>query len=239
MDSIKFKNYFSTQVLNIDPEIEEYIKWNKLYFLKNFKQLLPIDKTSNILELGCGFGKNLLVLESLGYKNCHGIDISQEQIEYAKNVLGLCNVEKVDIFQYLYNNSTSYNCILLIDVLEHFSDDELFKISVYLKPALKENGILIIQVPNGITIFNPIFYGDITHKRAFSTYSVRQFLKMADFDQPDFFEPNIPVNNTASFIKNVIWKLFLRPFLSLYIFISYKRMKPTILTNNLIVRVCK
>ena len=62
------------------------LKWEKTYLLlrRNEKlrekriRMFDLDKSSYILDLGCGDGLNLKILQKLGYKNICGLDNSRE-----------------------------------------------------------------------------------------------------------------------------------------------------------------
>lgn len=46
--------------------------------------LLPLDKTSRILDVGCGTGDNLALMKASGYLSLTGIDIARDMVEAAK-----------------------------------------------------------------------------------------------------------------------------------------------------------
>ncbi|MBK8637485.1 MAG: class I SAM-dependent methyltransferase [Chromatiaceae bacterium] len=48
-----------------------------------FKACLPTDRSAAILDVGCGHGNFLFMLEQLGYRNLEGVDMSSEQLEQA------------------------------------------------------------------------------------------------------------------------------------------------------------
>ncbi len=108
-------------------ELTELIKWLNL---KNF----------NILEIGCGTGKNLDVLRKFG--KTWGLDNSKEAIKFSKkrglNNLVLGEAENIPF------SGGKFNLIILLDVLEHTDDiktlKEIFRVLV-------PGGYLIITVP--------------------------------------------------------------------------------------------
>ena len=63
----------------------------------------PIDKDANIVELGCGQGRNIKALKDLGYTNVIGVEINSENIEQSlidypeDNIL----IVKDDVSQFL------------------------------------------------------------------------------------------------------------------------------------------
>jgi cyclopropane fatty-acyl-phospholipid synthase-like methyltransferase/short-subunit dehydrogenase len=62
------------------------------YLIKNASSVVPITKTSTILDIGCGTGRTIVQI-CLKY-NCHGVglDLSDEQIKDAKSYLNQINL---------------------------------------------------------------------------------------------------------------------------------------------------
>ena len=100
-----------------------------------------------VLDVGCGNGSELaLPLGRLGFQ-VTGIDIHAESIEHAKqmgadvgNLSYVCGrVEELE--------SPPYDVVILSEVLEHLSEPRLL-LSAGLD-HLKQNGVIIVTVPNG------------------------------------------------------------------------------------------
>jgi 2-polyprenyl-3-methyl-5-hydroxy-6-metoxy-1,4-benzoquinol methylase len=153
------------------------------FFNKNLiQELCKISKIKNdikIIEIGAGWGKNLLALKSLGFTNVHGVDISEEQVQLSQN-LGLNTVSLSGSAQDLLSifGSDSVDCILLIDILEHLTIDDLYLYAQSINKILKKNGLIVIQVPNDLAPFSSIRSGDLTHYRAFNNESINQFVQL-------------------------------------------------------------
>lgn len=60
---------------------------------------LPVDKSTNIVDLDCGGGKLLYFFKRMGYQNITGVDISPEQAKLAKQVTS--NVQEANVLDYL------------------------------------------------------------------------------------------------------------------------------------------
>src|SRR5690349_110334 len=75
--------------------------------------LRGIDQQARVLEIGCGSGELLAFLQSRGFLNAHGIDISPEQVALAR-ARGV-DAEVGDALR----TSGSYALIIAVDVLEH------------------------------------------------------------------------------------------------------------------------
>lgn len=148
---ILYNRYTTTSALaNVD--VNQTLDWTKAYMKDNFSAFLPRDKSARILEIGCGYGRNLLALQALGYTNTQGIDLSGEQVSYAQHTLGLGQVQQADALEWLQQAEPGFACILLIDVLEHLDLDTLMAL------------------------------GDLTHVRAFTSQSLQQFFSSVGLD---------------------------------------------------------
>jgi 2-polyprenyl-3-methyl-5-hydroxy-6-metoxy-1,4-benzoquinol methylase len=160
-----YEKYFQNQSgRRLNKELTEKIKEDWKQLSGEILPLLPANKNSSILDIGCGYGDLLMLLDQSGYKNCRGIDISPEQVETAKS-LGLNNVEVANVFEYLAVHPAGFDCITGIDIIEHFSKDELVHLLELVKSALKENGIAIFRTPNMDGLLSSVYaYGDYTHQ---------------------------------------------------------------------------
>jgi 2-polyprenyl-3-methyl-5-hydroxy-6-metoxy-1,4-benzoquinol methylase len=230
-----YKHYLSTQAFTDGQGLSEGLKWSHSYFKAHYVKLLPLNKESEILDVGCGYGRYLWSLNKLGYKKCYGIDISEEQVDYAKNVLQLNNVERIDALSWLEDKESFFDVIFAIDILEHFNTYDLVDLCQKIFNSLKPGGRFIVQVPNGASLINPIVYGDLTHVRAFTVESIKQLFLLAGFIPPfEYYE--IPPHNFNSIhiLKNTLWRLFLRPIINFVVVATYHRMSPAIYTNNFI-----
>jgi 2-polyprenyl-3-methyl-5-hydroxy-6-metoxy-1,4-benzoquinol methylase len=235
-----FEQYSSTQAFKDGQDITETLKWSHSYFISNYLKFLPLDKKAKILDVGCGYGRYLLSLLKLGYTNCYGIDISVEQIDFARDVIRLNNVEKADATFWLEDKGSSIDVIIAIDILEHMNIDDLIVLCKKIYDSLKKGGQFIVQVPNGASLINPIIYGDLTHVRAFTVESIKQLFLLAGFSSPfEYYEIAPHDFNAIHTLKKIVWKLLLRPIIDLYITITYRRMSPSIYTNNFIAVAAK
>lgn len=101
------------------------------------------NKDASILEVGCGVGNFLYVLNSEGYKNVEGVDTCERFVRHAKSLVGDC-VKNIDIIK--YDTKKKYDCVILADVLEHSTNpDGIFR---KIRSLLKPNGVVILHGPN-------------------------------------------------------------------------------------------
>src|SRR5215472_17802417 len=90
-----YKNYTSTQALSgADEAVQLRVAEDNLRY--NILPHLPQNRNAHILDVPCGYGRYLKALASHGYTNASGIDISAEQIAFAREKLKLTKVEVAD-----------------------------------------------------------------------------------------------------------------------------------------------
>jgi SAM-dependent methyltransferase len=166
---------------------------------------LPENRQVRILDMGCGNGAFVAYLRHKGYEHVEGIDISTEQIEAGSSV-GISNLFKAEILPWIMGKKDQYDLIIALDVLEHFSRQEIYEILKYSKRALKKGGGMMIQTPNGEGIwYEKIFYGDITHETLLSRDSARQFILGTGFGSIQTYPIDFPVINLRSFLRKCAW----------------------------------
>jgi len=107
-----------------------------------------IPANGSILDVGCGNGIISMNLGKLGYQ-VHGIDISEKSIAKAKQLNALDNVKfEVISAEELTASGKNYNAIICSEVLEHLHDPAALLKTLF--NGLKDDGLLIVTVPNGI-----------------------------------------------------------------------------------------
>lgn len=100
-----------------------------------------------VLDVGCGNG---IISRSLGRKgfNVLGIDVSEKAIGRARELNETPNVRfEVMSAEKLAVSSEKYHAVVCSEVLEHLSQPE--KLLEVIHRSLKEDGVLIVTVPNG------------------------------------------------------------------------------------------
>ena len=211
----------------------------KNYFDNNFLPHLPEKRNISILEIGCGNGRYVERIKSLGYQDIIGIDISEDQINFAKNKLGLDCVFRSDAATWLENDEKKYDVIFCLDVLEHLELNDLIKITGLISKSLKTEGILIIQVPNSISPFSPVFHGDLTHKRAFTVSSLKQLFIHSGFANIDIHESKIKGSSFLTKLRQLIYSFILRPIFYFCSLVLHGAEEAGNYTQNLVAVVSK
>ena len=176
------------------------------------KGWLPENKDVAILEVACGRGRLLHFLKTKGYTNFLGIDISPEQILLAKQVTN--KVAQANAIEFLKAKECEYDLIIGLDIVEHFTKEEVICFLDVCFNALKPNGRLVLQTCNADSPFGLMhLYGDFTHEVCFNTNSLGRMFKLVGFEHVESREAGPVVHGFASAIRFVIWhsiRMFLR-----------------------------
>lgn len=235
-----YESYVSKFKSNTDKfDEDKYIFWSKVTSSR-LKGWLPTDKSSKILDAGCGPGNLLHMFNYLGFKNFEGIDISEEQISIARKITP--EVHLGDIFDFLAKKIDSYNLITAFDLLEHLEKGEAVKFLKLVRKALQNDGSLILHLPNASAPRGMHFQSsDMTHEQFYSPESVTQALNLCGYSDISFREVkpvstgisigSIPLNPKV-WLNKLSWKLIR----SAYRFRDYSEgYKQEIYTRNMLV----
>ena len=118
--------------------------------VKILPPLLPLGPI-NLIELGCSNGLNLFELAKVKRDIiAEGYDLDHPAIEHGEKVRkeyfhdSSITLHCADVTQ-IAATRNSYDCVLLMDVLEHITDDTA--ISDWVVAAAKEGGLVCISVP--------------------------------------------------------------------------------------------
>jgi len=233
-----YKDYTSTSMLTGLDE-RELTQWSIGYFSANIGPHLPKNRDARIIEIGCGYGRNIQALQELGYGNVRGIDISEEQIDYARSRLGLTNVEVGDAVAALEGAEETYDAILLLDVLEHLELAYSVRLIQAIRGALKPGGIFVIQVPNAMSPLSPNRHWDLTHLRAYTTHSMEQHLRLGGFTEMRHYELPPHVHGMASLIRRALWFAVVKPLISAYMLVANSDRMGGIYTMNMLTVACR
>lgn len=176
------------------------------YEYRYLPMLQKLDRQAPILELGCGAGTMLEFLKEMGFSRVTGIDISEEQICLAKNKR--LDARVGDVFEYLEAAEDGIGAIIALDFLEHFTKAEVTRLLTLIHKALKAEGMLIVQTPNGQGLFpGQVIYDDFTHMSVFTPGSLEQILSLVGFAEIRFEETGpIPAGLVGN-ARKALWKI--------------------------------
>lgn len=197
--------------------------------------LLPNNKTANILDIGCGYGVLLQMLQQHDYTNVLGIDLSEEQLAIAQQ-MGINNTRCIDIFEFLGNSSTQYDVITGMDIIEHFSKNELLRLLQLLKSKLTPTGQLIFRTTNldGLA-HTPLTYGDYTHELFLNQSSATQLFKSVGFTQVSVLPTQLLVKGVAKKVLQKLLYAYFKTTTKLKLLATAQSSKDMVLTPLMII----
>ena len=228
-----FERYGEEIYWSAHPERGQLTPSWREYFEANILPHLPHGKSARILEIGCGAGQLLKYLSEQGYANLSGVDISPELVRVARQN-GL-PVEEGEAIHFLEACSREeFDCIVMIDVLEHIEKQSIPYLLKLIHDRLKPEGCCIIQVPNAA---NPIMgcsslFKDFTHEILFTEESLCQVLKMAGFENVKVLKPRYKPKTVKTCLA-LIWTWVLEQGFKI-MFRAYGRPTTTIFSKNLL-----
>ena len=160
---------------------KEYQRWADATEAR-LRGWLPADRHTPVLDLGCGPGNFLFLMEKLGYTNLTGVDLSGEQIEMARQWCPRATLIHGDVKEFLAENPDKFGLITGFDIIEHFTKSEIMPFIKQIARALSTGGRLILQTPNAESPWGLMHrYGDFTHEIAFTPRSLEHVLRMNGF----------------------------------------------------------
>lgn len=229
-----YSRYQATHIKAGQAPTADSFAYEARVFAKVFGPLLPQDKAAAVFEAGCGSGAFLWYLQQAGYGGSQGMDQDPEHVAAAER-LGVKGVSTGDAFAHLSANPGRYDCVAAIDVLEHFTKDELFGVIDSVRQALKPGGVFIWRAPNADGLCpGRIRYGDLTHELAFTKDSAWQLMRAAGFSDIAVLPEEPVATGARSLLRVLLWNLF-KPLARLYLF-AESYAQGALLTPNLIVR---
>lgn len=201
---MKYRERIYQTVAPLVPTEADYVAWSRAA-LHRLRQWLPPDRNAKCLDLGCGLGHGLHMLKSAGYTDITGVDINPASIAVAKRVWS--NVEAANAVDYLRRHVGVFDLVIAIDVIEHFTKEELFDVLDVLHDAIKPGGRLIVQVPNAESPWvATIRYGDLTHQLAFDSNSLAHAMSLAGFRRFEVGECGPYVHGWKSLVRTLLWQ---------------------------------
>jgi len=139
------------------------IKLRQAVYLPHFQA--SVGRHTPLLDLGCGRGEFLDLCRESGLP-ARGVDINPAMVVYCRE-LGL-DVTESDGLVYLRGlPQNSLGGILLSQVIEHLSLDQLTELVALCAEKLAPGGVLIAETvnPQSLSTFAGAFYVDLTHNK--------------------------------------------------------------------------
>ncbi len=177
-----------------------------LVYRRDIRPLLPPPATGPVVDLGCGRGELVRLLQADGF-DAEGIDISPEQAALAL-AAGVPRVRHGDFRTVLASQPGHYAVITATDLLEHLTKPEILQTFDDVAAALAPGGVFVGRVPNAISpLGGHIRNGDFTHQTSFTARSISQLAAAAGFDSAQA-RPSPPiVHGLASAARVMTWQI--------------------------------
>jgi 2-polyprenyl-3-methyl-5-hydroxy-6-metoxy-1,4-benzoquinol methylase len=212
-----YDKYVSTHTGNLyGPQDLKKIEGQFFAWRSYFSAFLPKDRNAKILDLGCGNGGFVHWLDSLGYKNVFGLDISNEQVKAAE-MLGIKGVSRGDIFDFLPSRRGEFEVIFARDILEHIPREKTLDFVELVAASLHSGGSFVVQTVNAENLlWGRLRHADFTHEQAFTKDSLRQVMSVAGFKDVQVCPQRPIVHGFISLMRYILWRsfeLFMRGYL--------------------------
>lgn len=172
-----------------------------LYYRWYTKGWLDLPKTTPVLDIGCGSGQLLYFLKQQGFTDLVGIDLDRTQVAIGRE-LGL-DCRCVPVLDFLAEDSRQYGVVAMLDILEHFTREELFPILNAVSAKMAPGGRLLASVPNADSPHGlRSTYADITHEISFTPTSLSELLFCHGLKVTAFRDPwPAPVSPARAFYR--------------------------------------
>lgn len=236
-----YNKYYQTQSgRRSEREINDKLKQDSWHFQQEIIPLLPkVVSQPNIIDIGCGFGSLVHALQQQGYQKVRGIDLSPDQVAEAEKI-GIKGVEQADLIEYLKKHPNTFDVIIGIDIIEHFSKDELVEILEIIQLGLCSKGIAVFRTPNADALFSSLYmFGDFTHETILNNSSAEQLFHSTGFSKVTVTGSCMKIKNPIKeFLRIILWKLT-KVFSKTFIFASGRSSKGLIFSPNIIISAQK
>ena len=236
---VLYQDYYQNQSgRHFQLQIEEKMNRDEQLFRAEILPLIPKNKEIKLLDIGCGFGSLVRLLKKEGYSNLKGIDLSESQVKIAHDFGMINEIEVNDISKYLADKEDYFDVITGIDIIEHFSKDELIELLATLKKSLKPGGIAIFRTPNNDAPFATVFAnGDFTHENYMNSSSATQLSLSMGFTNIEVNPSHLQVEGALKeIIRKITWAV-ISTCIKLILFASARSSKNVLLSPNMIIKV--
>jgi len=200
---LSFENRFRGSREEIKNKVKIYLPY--LSDLKFTKEEI------SILDVGCGRGEWLELLNENGYKNTSGIDLNRIMVSVAqeKNL----DVKEADVIKHLKTlKDESLSVITGFHIIEHLPFEILMDLFTQSLRVLKKGGMILFETPNprNILVGSSDFYLDPTHINPIHPLTLKFLVeevgflrvdslilseeKLTNFDDLDFGDINDYIN---------------------------------------------
>jgi 2-polyprenyl-3-methyl-5-hydroxy-6-metoxy-1,4-benzoquinol methylase len=113
-------------------------------------ECLPTGRDRSILDIGCFAGSFLSLLSEERFGRQLGVDILEKQVEYANRRFATHyrSFRYIRAISELIDIDETFDCITLIEVIEHLTEREIRELFQQASGKLKPGGLLVVSTPN-------------------------------------------------------------------------------------------
>lgn len=135
-------DYYSANAETVASRYESVVSSLSASFQDAFKT------GSKLLDIGCGSGRDLALLASLGH-DCFGLDATLEFVELSQKLHPELSgkIVQAALPTFVPPFGGQFDGILCSAVLMHISEEQLIPAALSIKGCLKQNGRLLYSVP--------------------------------------------------------------------------------------------
>ena len=234
---VLYANYHTTQSGRASLTSAEalFLREKRQFESEILPLLQSVSKSARIFDMGCGSGSLLKGLKEAGYTNVIGMDLSEEQVTMAHN-FGVSEVVLGDAMQFFRSSEEQFDIITGMDIIEHFTKDELVELLQLIQSKLKKGGMAIFRTPNmDAPIATAFAIGDFTHENYLNASSAEQVMLSCGFVDVNVKPSFMRVNG---FLKEGLRGIFYRLLslrLKLQLFATARSTQKVLFTPNLLI----
>lgn len=133
------------------------------------------------IDIGCGTGQNLRLMDSLNPAHVVGVDLSPIALEFARKACPQCELVRADLNHALPFADQSFDVATIFSVLYHRWIESELAVLIETRRILRSGGLLLITEPAFPSLAREIDIIDMAARR----YRLRPFidlLREAEFD---------------------------------------------------------
>jgi SAM-dependent methyltransferase len=238
-DSIT-RDYYGTTASRGHAPTRAYYDGSAIQLHRRLRAWLPAARDASCLDLACGCGSLIYLLEQQGFRNTTGVDLCREELDQARSFVRGELVHR-DVLEFLRSAETAtFDFITALNFLEHLRKDSLYTVLTEARRVLRPGGTLVAMVPNAISPFGGTTrHWDLTHEWAFTHNNFRQLAALTGFDPHVEFRECAPEpHGVVSAIRYVLWQL-VRACIAACLMIETADRKGGIYTMDMLVRLTR
>ena len=187
--------------------IERYFKHSVRGFKAFLGKYLPSQKDVLILDLPCGEGRVVYVLQAMGYKNVSGYDLDVKRLETGRKLeLPIYEGDAFEILKKQEDNSVG--CIFSMDFLEHLEKEKVIEFLELTYRKITAGGKIFLRTPCADSPFgSQHIYNDFTHKWAATSGVLYRLLSSVGFSEVFVFGEEPKIGMRFGFLRVLSYKI--------------------------------